>query len=217
MKTDDEEEQKRLFGERLRLARKAARITQKTVESRTGLKQGSLSELENGLHKSSGYIAKLAKLYRVNAYWLATGIGDQFGIEDPSLAAKLTNLHIDNIDYLHNNREPVVMDWPEIINRITVNERMQSNEVFKFLYEGQLMSGPDEPIIPSGSILKVDTAQPLRIGKPAVANLNGKQIIGAYHEVGDSIYLCPSNRQFDAIEVARDQILGPVVSSERIY
>lgn len=207
-----------MFGKRLRSSRLGARLTQKQVQALVGIGQGSLSELENGLHASSTFTAKLAHIYGVNSYWLATGEGTPKGIDDPSLGAKLTKANMDNADNLNNNREPPVMDWPEIITKRSERVQMVSSEgVFRYLYEGDLMAGPGEEGIPSGSVIKIDPTKPPTVGKPAVANVANKAVIGKYQEVGDSLFLCPANKQYNAIEITPDQLIGPVISYERAF
>lgn len=60
------------YGQRLREARLALNLTQADVAKAVGMSQSTLAELEkSGL--SSGQTAQLARLYDVDAHWLATG------------------------------------------------------------------------------------------------------------------------------------------------
>lgn len=61
------------LGQRLRSCRKENALTQHEVCSRTGIKQGTLSELENDKYPTSSYVPRLAALYGVEALWLAEG------------------------------------------------------------------------------------------------------------------------------------------------
>ncbi|MDR1162657.1 MAG: helix-turn-helix transcriptional regulator, partial [Candidatus Accumulibacter sp.] len=63
------------LGNRLRACRKAKGLTQKEVEARAGVSQGTLSELENDKYPTSTFVPQLAELYGVEALWLATGEG----------------------------------------------------------------------------------------------------------------------------------------------
>lgn len=69
------EEKPTTFGARLKLARKAAGLTQKAAATKAGMSQGTLSDLENDGSTSSTYTARLAHLYSVDARWLADGEG----------------------------------------------------------------------------------------------------------------------------------------------
>lgn len=70
------------FGTRLRACRKGKSLTQKEVCMRVGIKQGTLSELENDKYPTSTYTPHLASLYGVEALWLAEGRGKKLR-EDP--------------------------------------------------------------------------------------------------------------------------------------
>lgn len=63
------------FGERLRQARKAAKLTQAAAAKKAGMSQPALSELESGRYPSSTFTAQLAHVYGINARWLAEGRG----------------------------------------------------------------------------------------------------------------------------------------------
>lgn len=63
------------FGQRLRAARKQAKLTQAATAKRVGMSQSALSELENDVYPTSTFTTRLAHLYKVNARWLADGDG----------------------------------------------------------------------------------------------------------------------------------------------
>jgi transcriptional regulator with XRE-family HTH domain len=63
------------LGQRIKKCRKECGLTQKQVQSRTGISQGNLSELENDEYPTSSFVPQLAQLFGVNALWLATGEG----------------------------------------------------------------------------------------------------------------------------------------------
>lgn len=65
------------FGNRLRDARKKMKLSQEAVAKRVGMSQSLISELENDEYPTSGYTPKLARLYKVNASWLADGVGSR--------------------------------------------------------------------------------------------------------------------------------------------
>ncbi|KVC45183.1 repressor [Burkholderia diffusa] len=64
------------YGKRLRAARKGARLTQKQLADKVGLKQATISELENDEYDGSAKTAAIADALGVNALWLAEGKGD---------------------------------------------------------------------------------------------------------------------------------------------
>lgn len=63
------------FGRRLRDARKSSGLTQKELADKIGLKQATISELENDEYSGSAKAAAMAEVLGVSALWLAEGKG----------------------------------------------------------------------------------------------------------------------------------------------
>lgn len=61
--------------DRLKQARKHADMTQSELAERAGIKQASISEIERGLTRTSGYLVKLATILGVSPLWLSEGVG----------------------------------------------------------------------------------------------------------------------------------------------
>lgn len=61
--------------DRLKQARKNAGLTQVELAERAGIKQASVSEIERGLTRTSGYLVKLAQICGVDPVWLSDGSG----------------------------------------------------------------------------------------------------------------------------------------------
>lgn len=61
--------------DRLKQARKNAGLTQVELAERAGIKQASISEMERGLTRTSGYLIKLAQICGVDPVWLSEGTG----------------------------------------------------------------------------------------------------------------------------------------------
>lgn len=64
------------FKDRLKAARKYAKLTQARLAEIVGIDQTSISDLERGKSQSSSYVAQIAKACRVSAIWLASGEGE---------------------------------------------------------------------------------------------------------------------------------------------
>ena len=64
------------YGKRLRVARREAKLTQKSLAAKVGVAQGTISELEKIGH-GSAYSYQIAMACRVSPQWLATGEGDR--------------------------------------------------------------------------------------------------------------------------------------------
>lgn len=67
---------KTTFGTRLKLARKESGLTQKELASKAGIKQATVSELENDKYQGSAFAAQLAAALGVNALWLSSERGE---------------------------------------------------------------------------------------------------------------------------------------------
>ncbi len=61
--------------DRLKQARKNAGLTQAELADRVGIKQASVSEIERGLTRTSGYLVQLAQACGVDPVWLSEGKG----------------------------------------------------------------------------------------------------------------------------------------------
>ncbi len=59
--------------DRLKKARKDAGLTQAELAERVGIKQASVSEIERGLTRTSGYLVQLAQACGVDPVWLSGG------------------------------------------------------------------------------------------------------------------------------------------------
>lgn len=59
--------------DRIKQARKHARLTQKELSKKIGITQPSLSELETGKSLSTSYIASIARACGVDPFWLESG------------------------------------------------------------------------------------------------------------------------------------------------
>lgn len=63
------------IGDRVREARKEKGLSQGKLAAKVGIRQPTLSDLENGESSSTGHIAQIAAALDVSALWLETGRG----------------------------------------------------------------------------------------------------------------------------------------------
>jgi SOS-response transcriptional repressor LexA len=77
--------------DRLKQARKHAKLTQTQLADAVGITQTSITDLERGKSQTTGYIAQIAKACRVSALWLASGEG----VMAPSAHDSDGNLRLD--------------------------------------------------------------------------------------------------------------------------
>lgn len=71
-------------GERLKKARKHAKMTQVDLAKAVDAKQGAISDLENGRNHSSTKLIQMALCTGVNPEWLSTGKGEMLNTEQRS-------------------------------------------------------------------------------------------------------------------------------------
>jgi len=72
------------IGERVREARKEAKLSQKDLAAKVGISQPTLSELERGDSRGTTSIATMAAALGVNALWLETGRGPKRSMFGPA-------------------------------------------------------------------------------------------------------------------------------------
>ncbi len=69
--------------DRLKQARKSRKMSQARLSEATGLDQTTISNLETGKVLSTSKLVQIARALRVDAHWLATGLGSMEGARDP--------------------------------------------------------------------------------------------------------------------------------------
>lgn len=78
------------IGTRIKEARRDAKMTQKELCAKVGIKQGTLSELETGESAGTTLIASFAAALNINPLWLETGKGDKSPLASIYADANLT-------------------------------------------------------------------------------------------------------------------------------
>jgi phage repressor protein C with HTH and peptisase S24 domain len=183
------------FGKRLYEARKNAKLTQKQVAARTGISQGTLSELETDAQGSS-YTAVLAQLYGVSAIYLAEGVGQPVQIDteesdefvavqraDFKLSAGVTGY---SIELLNGDRAPIFFrkDWlekrgyrPDKLHAIAISGQSMETS----MYDGDLV------------VVNVEDTKPAD-GEVFAANYEGELVIKRMVRENGNWYLSSDNQ-----------------------
>ena len=76
------------LAERVKEARDRLGLSQQEVANATGMSQPSYYKIEKGLTKRTTYINELAKLFKVNVDWLASGAGEMLASDSIELGTK---------------------------------------------------------------------------------------------------------------------------------
>lgn len=94
------------FKDRLKSARKHARMTQIELAKAVGTSQGSISDLEAGRNKTSTNTVKMAQILGVNPDWLATGQGSMLATKS---SPALSDSNAYNAEFVRNPKiAPVI-------------------------------------------------------------------------------------------------------------
>jgi len=81
------------IGKRVRFAREESGLSQDELAKKIGMKQPSLSELENGAKgKRTRYLPAIAEATGFNVHWLDTGMGNQKPAERSEYAKEFGKL-----------------------------------------------------------------------------------------------------------------------------
>lgn len=189
------------YKDRLKFARKKAKLSQLALADRVGVSQAIISRLETGEDTKSAFTAQFANVCRVPASWLATGsVTEKW--------SKITEIPIEHTSLLANNQLPTIKEWSEII-------RSRGEVMFRYVYEGNLMTGQSGQAIPSGSIIFVDPSITPAPGKSVVlAASDGKPVIGTYTLLHKAPHAVPSNTRDPAIRIDDDAVIGVVTKFE---
>jgi transcriptional regulator with XRE-family HTH domain len=99
------------IGQRIRAARKNAKLTQAELAAKVGMKQGSLSELETGESTGTTLVASIAAALGVSALWLETGKGVPNAIE------------VDRAEAEHEQKARMILAWEDEINFLDLYRR----------------------------------------------------------------------------------------------
>lgn len=116
---------KTTFGKRLKQARTEAGLTQKALALKAGIKQATVSELENDKYHGSAFAPQLAAALRVSALWLANEKGPKHipGSHD----APITTQNLGQIvKSVHNNGNTITEKKPTAygnVERISMGHR----------------------------------------------------------------------------------------------
>lgn len=95
--------------DRIKKARRDAKMSQIKLADCVGLKQSTISQLESGTMVSSTYLPAIAKALGVDAFWLQTGSGF------PTASSEITDSHTTNVEHKVVKLAPV-LSWVQAGN-----------------------------------------------------------------------------------------------------
>jgi len=117
------------LSERLKQARKRAGLTQAELAERAGIKQASVSEIERGLTRNSGYLVKMAQICGVDPVWLAEGtVTSDMPIHTPEQGINLPR----SLEFLANalqNSDDITLDQVRLLLSRLVDSPSRASEI----------------------------------------------------------------------------------------
>lgn len=219
------------FGERLKQCRKDSGLSQAAVAKRVGMSQANLSDLENGKFPSSSYTPRLAKLYGVNALWLADGIGPiqaSAAIRDGDKAS-LTQAELSNVRPGPPIRGKVpLISWvqagiaTEAVDLLQPGEGMDwidtTCPIGRYTYALQIEGDSMAPFFPPGTVIVVEPDLEARSGDYVIAK-NGNEEVTFKQLVkdGGQYYLRPINERYPIQPLGEFHVIGVVREAVRRF
>lgn len=148
--------------DRIKQARKLAKLTQKELADKIGITQPSLSELETGKSLSTSYIASIARACGVDSFWLETGQNRMANQINEERATYRTTSHS------REETNPALLTHPDMSPISAWDDATPLNEdetEVPFLREVELAAGSGKYAIEESF-----TGTKLRFGKSTLRN-----------------------------------------------
>lgn len=215
------------FKDRLKIARKHAKLTQTELATTVGISQTSITDLERGKSAGTTYVAQIAKACGVGAIWLATGKGEM--IDDGT--ANHSNVQPTVQPYREARSYPVISwvaagTWSEACDNFQpgdADEWVDSNENagrcgYWLEVKGMSMKSESGASFPPGMrILVMPEGFDLVNTKFYIAKLksSGETTFKQYIRDAGKGYLVPLNPSFETIVMDDDiEIIGRVIDAK---
>lgn len=216
--------------DRIRLARKQAKLSQVQAAEKAGIDQATISNLERGRHHSSTHLLKIADALDVSYRWLTTGLGDMHSVEDER-AGYIANTSPTAQPFRYY-RYPVissvqagkfaecVVPYPSgMEDQHESTDYDAKGPAFWLEVAGDSMTAPAgvRPSIPEGTLVLVDTGIEATPGKLVVAQLDesNEATFKKYIIESGQKYLKPLNPAYPLIPINGNcRILGVAVEAK---
>ncbi|NHC02360.1 helix-turn-helix transcriptional regulator [Acinetobacter sp. 187] len=161
------------LGERLKKARRDARLSQQQVADAVGIKQPTYQSLESGKNLKSAYIPQIADLLNVDTNWLLTGSGSNETddlvrkivekahnslLNDPNNNEGRVSVNLVNIKFNKDESGQITFDYSEVIDQVSFkNSFFEKHGVDpKNVITAESTDDAQSPHINSGDIFAID-------------------------------------------------------------
>ena len=211
------------LAERLKEARKHAKLTQAKLASVSGVEQPLISQLETGKNLQSAHLPKIAHVCGVSAIWLSDNIGPMVmaSKEEPNISIA--------VQPTKSFRYPVISwvaagAWAEAVepypagfsDSYEFSEYDSKGPAFWLKVKGDSMTAPAGQSVTEGTLILVDTEAEVAPGKLVVAKLRDSNEATFKKLVSDGgrLFLKPLNPSYPIEAVDEScRIVGVVVQA----
>ena len=214
------------LGQRLKECRREKGLRQAEVCLRIGIKQGTLSELENDKYPTSSFVPRLAALYGVEAIWLSDGKGPKvrtYGLQDVDKTAGNVSSRIEI-----SNKIPLI-SWVQAGTFCQIVDLFEPGDAEEWLpsihgygphayalrVDGDSMVNPNPlgKTYPPGCVVFVDPDVAVTNGARVIAKIPGSQeaTFKVFVEDAGRRYLRPLNPAYPTIDMTEEMLICGVV------
>lgn len=219
------------YKDRIKAARRHARLTQSELASMTGVNQASISDLERGRSQRSSYNSTIARACGVSPIWLEAGVGtmlqndDVPGFDAPGFDANVApalsptrSFSYPEISWVQAGSPSEAMNIGNVASCPTHYSDVWAGENgFWLKVIGTSMTSPSGTSFPDGMLILVAPDIEPRAGQFVVARMTDsneatfKQLV---RDAGD-FFLTPLNTTFPAKRMDESwEIVGTVVDAK---
>lgn len=215
------------FKDRLKTARRHAKLNQGELAAKAGITQTSISDLERGKSKATAHVVKIADACGVSAKWLSDEIGPMLAPGSSAGSAE-SNISV-AAQPTKSFRYPVISwvaagAWAEAVepypagfsDSYEFSEYDSKGTAFWLKVKGDSMTAPAGQSITEGTLILVDTEAEVAPGKLVVAKLpdSNEATFKKLVSDGGRLFLKPLNPSYPIEAVDENcRIVGVVVQA----
>lgn len=208
------------FKDRLKAARRHAKLGQVELAQLAGITQASIYDLERGKTKATSHVVKSADAFGVSAQWLSDDIG-------PALSSRSSVSPVTTVTTPEKTSRYPIISWvsagawaeavepypPGLSDTYEFSEYDSKGPAFWLEVKGDSMTAPTGLCIAGGTLVLVDTRVEAAPGKLIVAKQPGS------HETtfkklasdGAKLFLKPLDGSYPSVAFAEDYRRGVAV------
>ncbi|UQS92496.1 helix-turn-helix domain-containing protein [Pseudomonas chlororaphis subsp. piscium] len=214
------------FKDRLKAARRHAKLNQAELAAKAGITQTSISDLERGKSKATAHVVKIADACGVSAKWLSDEIGPMTSTAGSGPAESNVSIAVQPS---RSFRYPVISwvaagAWSEAVepypagisDTYEFSEYDSKGPAFWLKVKGDSMTAPAGQSITEGTLILVDTEVEVAPGKLVVAKLpdSNEATFKKLVSDGGRLFLKPLNPGYPIEPVDENcRIVGVVVQA----